>query len=234
MQIIHTIGVIPGRPGIGPIAILARDTHMSPWVTEPLRLRDPCGVDVLAFPYIPEGAVVVDAGAMLGDHAALYAHKASVVHTFEPQPDCFECLKQNCAHLQNVHPYQLALSDRNGEAHIQQEANVGASWITQAIGPAAIKTVTLDELGLAPGFIKLDVEGSEVRALRGARETIKRCRPIMVMEVNRHALGLAGFSIGDLQVELLTLGYQKCWDIRTGEPFSPLDGKAEYDIVCLP
>lgn len=236
MTIIHTIGTIPGRErdgGEGPIAILKDDTGLSRWVEQLHRLdADTTGMHLLAMPFIPQGGVVIDAGAFLGDHTAFYAQKASEVYAFEPLPESFECLRQNCRHLKNVVLYNLALSDKAGEAHIDLQDNVGGSGITTKGTP--IHTTTLDQLGLSPDFIKWDIEGHEVLGLRGACNTIMRRRPVMVMEVHQRGLSYAGFTIQDLYNELYKLGYCKCRDIRTGEPFNPDDGKREYDIVCEP
>ena len=233
MAIIRTSGTIPGKTGEQQIAILQDDTHLSRWIEQQHRLdADDQTILSKVCDLIPAGGVVVDAGASLGDHAARYATKAGLVHAFEPQPESFECLRQNCAGL-GVRMYRCGLSDHEGEMTISKHTNVGASPIA-ANGDTPIKVITLDSLGLAPSLIKMDVEGHEVKALRGALLTILRCRPIMVIEVNIHGLKPAGFSIRDLWQALLWLEYPRCTDIRTGAPFNPDDGKTEYDIVGMP
>jgi FkbM family methyltransferase len=44
----------------------------------------------------------------------------------------------------------------------------------------------LDDLNLSPDFVKIDIQGWELKVLRGARETILRCHPVLVTEKNRH------------------------------------------------
>ena len=234
-MIIHAPGVIPGLPGERPIAILKDDTHLSRWIEQHHCLgADLTRLIPLVLDLIPEGSVVVDAGASLGDHTASYATKAGTVHAFEPQPESFECLRQNCADLPNIVLHNFGLSDHAGNAEIVRDPNVGASYI-KAGGNVPVQVVPLDALGLSPALIKWDIEGHEVRALRGARGTIMRCRPIMVIEVNAGGLRLAGSTIRDLQEELRWLGYSAgCRDIRTGQPFDPSDGRDGYDIVCRP
>ena len=234
MTIIHTPGTIPGLEGEQRIAVLKEDTHLSRWIEQEHRLdADLCGLIPLVLDLIPEGSVVVDAGASLGDHTAAYATKAGVVHAFEPQPESFACLQHNCGELANAKLYNWGLSDCEVQTSIARDPNVGASRITPR-GGTTIIVGTLDSLGLSPALIKWDVEGHEVRALRGARMTILRFRPIMVIEVNGAALEAAGSSIAGLHRELCWLEYPRCHDIRTGVPFNPYDGKREYDIVCLP
>ena len=233
MAIIHVSGTIPGKEGEQQIAILKDDTHLSRWIEEDKRLdADRAGLAELVLKLIPEGSTVVDAGASLGDHTALYATKAAAVHAFEPQPESFECLRQNCEGLP-VLLHNCGLSDHAAMLAIAKSDNVGASLIHEK-GDVPVTVIPLDSLGLSPALIKWDVEGHEVLALRGARLTILRCRPIMVMEVHQHGLAAAGFTIRDLWQELLWLEYPWCADIRTGAPFNPDDGKYEYDIVCMP
>lgn len=226
-------GTIPGVDGERPIAVLRDDTHLSRWIENSRRLdADDPVLLARIMDLIPPGSVVVDAGASLGDHAALYSTKAKIVHAFEPQPESFLCLAWNAAGRENVWPRMLGLSDREGLVSFARNPNVGAG----RIGPGEmwIQTVQLDRLELDPGLIKLDVEGHEIPALRGARETILRSRPVLVVEVNKWQMDPAGFSIRDLWMELDGLGYHHCKDIRTGAPFDPADGKPEYDIVGTP
>ncbi len=58
----------------------------------------------------------------------------------------------------------------------------GTNYIGEGGLPISVKT--LDGLNLNVNFLKIDVEGYEPNVLRGARETIKRCKPIIVMEAN--------------------------------------------------
>jgi len=238
-MIIHTPGIIPGLPGERSIAVLKDDTHLSRWIEQHHCLGadlscPPIKLIPLVLDLIPEGSTVIDAGASLGDHASSYATKAGTVHAFEPQVEPFECLRQNCADLPNVVLHNCGLSDRVASLKIKREENAGASHI-DADGDVPVEVVTLDSFGLSPALIKWDIEGHEVLALRGARGTILRCRPIMVVEVNSWGLGLSGFTIRDLETELRWLGYSaECKDIRTGQPFNPSDGRDGYDIVCRP
>ena len=47
-----------------------------------------------------------------------------------------------------------------------------------------VEVITLDSLGLAPGFVKLDVEGCELAALIGGEQTIRTHRPVVMLEEN--------------------------------------------------
>jgi FkbM family methyltransferase len=232
-MIIYANGSIPGKEGEQQIAILRDDTHLSRWIESTRRLDadDPVLLAKI-MDLIPTGCVVVDAGASLGDHAALYATKARMVHAFEPNPEPCECLQHNCEGLR-VRIYRAGLSDTTGQLMLSRRPNAGASSISDT-GDVAIHVRTLDDFGLSPALMKLDIEGHEVRALRGARATILDCRPILIVEVNKWQLEPAGSSIHALHEELKGLGYRHCTDIRTGQPFDPGDGRPGYDIVGMP
>jgi len=57
-------------------------------------------------------------------------------------------------------------------------------------GKEQVDLTTLDELNLAPTFIKLHIEGWELDALDGAKQTIKKCRPIITSTIYHNKLGL--------------------------------------------
>lgn len=98
------------------------------------------------------------------------------VVAIEPNELPFLCLQHNCPEARCL---KVAASDTAGVATFAQSDNVGASRIAPGGGVQVI-TVALDSLDLPdPGFVKLDVEGYEVFALRGMRETLKRCKPIV-------------------------------------------------------
>ena len=78
--------------------------------------------------------------------------------------------------------------------------------------------------------IKIDVEGSEVRALRGAVETIAlHGIPFVVAEVNRMGLDLMGSSEPELRQMMQEYGYE-VWLLRDGEPeLVPLGDRETVD-----
>lgn len=206
------------------IAVIEGDSHISKWVEAEGRLdHDQYSLPII-LEWIPEGGMVVDGGAFIGDHTIAYLNKVGkngLVYAFEPNREAYECLVHNCP---NALCSPKGLSDEDSEmAHYPWE-NAGAGFLGKGNGT---KVVKLDHMGLLElDFLKLDVEGMETRALLGAKRTIKKCRPVMWIEVNPHALDRAGSS----EQELLSLIKEMGYEIQAYPPDSPL----QYDVLCRP
>jgi len=127
------------------------------------------------------GDIVFDVGAYVGD-TALWFSKAvgpqGKVYAFEPEPSNFAKLKANLErnNVTNVVPLQLALSENEGETKFSGSG--GASAIAETASGTIVKVTTLDrfvETNKLPrvDFIKMDVEGHELKVLAGASGTIR-------------------------------------------------------------
>jgi len=147
------------------------------------------------------GDIVFDIGAYVGD-TALWFSKAvgpqGKVYTFEPELSNFAKLKANLERnkVTNVVPLQLALSENEGETKFT--ASGGGSAIAETASGTLVKVTTVDkfvEVNKLPrvDFIKMDVEGHELKVLAGARETIKTSKP---------SLALSAYHRGDDLVKL--------------------------------
>jgi FkbM family methyltransferase len=187
------------------------------------------------------GDTFVDAGANIGYFATLAAGcvgPTGRVHAFEPCPANRERLSDNVGmnrvtEIVRIHPQ--ALSDYNGPLPLHMYANPQANHGQATAFPRAghqTRTVTataarLDELlpDLAPRLIKLDVEGSELAALKGMAATLKRARPALIIEFNPVTFKEAGTSAMEL-VRMLaaTVPEYRCWALRW--PVRPLDPSA--------
>jgi FkbM family methyltransferase len=205
------------------IAVLDGDTHISSWVELEGRLDHDQNSLPIILEHINEGDVVVDAGAFIGDHTIAYLEKvkaAGCVFAFEPNPKAFQCLIHNCPMAK---AFNYGLCSHAGEAFLELCENVGASSIGE-VGKA-IKLMCLDELNLDRlDFIKLDVEGYELKALRGAEGLIDTYRPTMWIEINKGALEKQGAIPKDIFTFLLDYGYE----IK----MFPEEGGDQYDILC--
>jgi FkbM family methyltransferase len=164
--------------------------------------------------YLSHGSVVVDAGANIGVYAAFLAQRvgsAGVVHAFEPSEENFRRLRDAVAHLPNVRANQLAVSDHTGASllYLSDQLNVdhrAYPTVGDLRRTVAIRSTTLDqyfEVGARVDLIKLDIQGFELHALRGASRVLNE-NPDVVLLVELWPYGLrqAGVS-GEALVSFL-------------------------------
>ena len=134
-----------------------------------------------------ERRMVVQAGGCIGVWPLRLANYFDTVMTFEPEPDSFHCLSLNCNGASNVLKFQAALGNRQGLAFVKKKL-IGSHRIYR--DPDSIKAPVSPTLELAldlfmiPGLdaLILDVEGYEFRGLKGAKLTIQKYRPAILIE----------------------------------------------------
>jgi FkbM family methyltransferase len=169
-------------------------------------------------------ATVVDGGANIGLYSLMMSTvvgETGSVHAFEPVPGTHAKLVENVGRnrLTNVTVTQAGLSDRTGivTLGLEQENgdNTGAFGIGHRKSESSvdISTMPFDEYAAAHSlesvdFVKLDVEGSELRALHGMRGVLGRDEPTLLVEVCRETARRAGFSPDDILDMLGPLGYR--------------------------
>lgn len=135
---------------------------------------------------LTNGGSAIDAGANVGSYTRVLAKHFTKVYAFEPARDTFQCLERNVfenGDYDKVHLYNAAVSDERSYVGVKR------SWLRLSItstvsGKGDVPAVPLDSLALdGLRFLKLDVEGFEYQALLGAKATIEKCRPVVLMEV---------------------------------------------------
>lgn len=132
--------------------------------------------------------VALDIGANIGMWSRDLCANFQRVLAFEPVEDFRNCLVKNVtAGNLEIHPYALGEEETTINMIITLE-NTGHSHVdTTSMGTGEIPMHKLDNLNLPKiDYIKIDCEGYENTILRGAKETILRDRPIMVVEHKKH------------------------------------------------
>lgn len=105
------------------------------------------------------------------------------VVTFEPERALFNAMLRNLEGVSNVMAHDKALGDELGIVKMLPHPTAG-SWRVDMQGTVAVGQITIDSLKLPEcDIIQLDVEGYEVLALEGARETIANFRPVIQVEM---------------------------------------------------
>jgi FkbM family methyltransferase len=168
---------------------------------------------------VQPGGVFIDAGANIGFHSLFLAatHPLARAIAFEPSPKMFRLLTANVAvnGFTHIKCEPFAIGDANTSAQLflsasDHSASLRPDFDPKIVGQVEVSTITLDHYLEqhtvdAPLVIKLDVEGNEVAALRGAQETIKARRPDIVVEA-------ASDADPELATLLGPLGY-RCYSI---------------------
>ncbi|WP_367154165.1 FkbM family methyltransferase [Methylomonas sp. HYX-M1] len=178
---------------------------------------------------------VVHAGTYFGDFLPALAKGIpgnAKVWAFEPNPENYRCARitLDLNGIENTVLTHAGLGEKQETRLIKtRDANGlalgGASRIVSGntsdeIGTEAVRIVTIDdtvESDRTVSIIQLDVEGYEKEALAGGLKTIRRCLPIIILEVlpNSTLLGSEWFSNN-----ILSLGYKKIQDLHGNSVFS--------------
>jgi FkbM family methyltransferase len=151
--------------------------------------RGGINIDIVA------GDIVIDAGIGWGDTVVYLASKATSnqenkYYAFDIVEEGLDALKKQLAlnpHITNVVPVLKGLSDKDGVVYISEESSPG-SRVEGASTGRSISSTTIDLFVCEHKceeihFIKMDIEGSEIPALNGARETIRRNKPKLAISV---------------------------------------------------
>lgn len=159
------------------------DTYFAPFLTfggfQLDRLK-------LALNYVESFNIAVDGGAHVGSWSKEMASVFETVYAFEPAEDTYECLVHNVSTLENVLPFHAALGSLSGQGRVTDDAsrkgNTGSRFM-QIDESGSISVVCLDDIELEDlDFLKLDVEGFEHAALLGAESTVRRFKPVVLIE----------------------------------------------------
>ncbi len=160
-----------------------------------------------------KGRDIIDGGAFVGDSAlVLSEYRPRHIYCFEPtqknQKLLYQTIEMN--KMDNVSVISSALSDESGSGIINI-AGPGSSLMAKIKNKPKQETpiTSIDEFAmendLTLGLIKLDVEGYEYNVIKGAIETIKRDRPIMLISLYHR--GKDFFEIKPM-IEALDLDYE--------------------------
>ena len=139
---------------------------------------------------VKKGDYFVDVGACFGLYTVIASKlvgNEGLVYAFEPDPCMFRLLKANIErlHLENVFVAKIALSDIDKITKFYV-TNGGMSSLQPMQGLRSIistRVRMLDSINIRKiDWMKIDIEGTEHLVLKGAEETIERCKPKMLIE----------------------------------------------------
>ncbi len=173
---------------------------------------------------------VMDIGANIGYIAAIAAALVGAggqVHAFEPNPSCYACLVQNLNPFSHAYAHQMAISDTQGTLPLYLGGNSAEDGWGSLLESCAfergpeprderrvvqVEVTSIDDfvsrsIARRVDLIKIDIEGNELHALRGALQTIERNHPVIIAELNTGCLARDGVAPADVVQFLRDQGY---------------------------
>ena len=199
---------------------------------------------------VKPGMTVVEAGANIGTHTLMLAKACAPgrLIAFEPQQRVFQLLCANLAAngVGNVVALPEAMGAAAGTVRLPAldyggANNFGAISVEAGDGDwaagGAARMTPLDALRLsACHFLKIDVEGGETDALRGAAGVIARCRPVIYVENDRAEQQPVLIAL------LEKLGYDQYWHVAPlfnagnfkGATEDVTGGVISLNMLCMP
>lgn len=142
---------------------------------------------------VDKNRTAIDIGANKGLYTFYLSKLARKVYAFEPHPEYADFLAE--ASPSNVTVICRAVADECGEAafytpSIDHSLHKNMATLTPKEADAShyekktVGVVSLDSLDIEDiGFIKIDIEGAEYRALKGADRSLRKSRPVLLIEI---------------------------------------------------
>jgi FkbM family methyltransferase len=239
--------VVPWVEGLSLTIVPGNETCRSLYITG---RYEPNEFSILAAVLKP-GMVFVDVGANLGLYSLFASRRVGSegkVIAVEPSSREFEQLSSNVElnRLSNVRAIRAAVSDHKGEIellvavpqHAGHNTTGGFAYETALDHCERVCAITIDQLIEGEKLsrvdvIKMDIEGGELAAICGARETLARFRPLLLVEVADRSLRHQGASSAQLLDLITSYGYRLfAFSPSTGWPV-PAERKAYYDSENL-
>jgi FkbM family methyltransferase len=185
------------------------------------------------------GQVVYELGAFHGLLTLFFSGRAREVIAYEPHPSSYRRVLDNLRlnGRTNVRVRHLAVGDREGSLTLLCDAlmpggtsgdpavaeQIGASSSAHAID---VPVVTLDrDIGAhalpPPDFVKIDIEGMELPALRGMRDTLERYRPALYLEMHGATMEHKDRNVRGIVEFLYQMGYDELLHVESAERVTP-------------
>ena len=173
--------------------------------------------------------VVLDVGAHIGIHALVMARAAGQVFAFEPASDSAARVERAAADngIANLTVVRAAVSAQAGELELRADRWLGVrdagvrSRFAEGPVVETVAMIRLDDWAADQSrvdVVKLDIEGGELLALHGMRDTLARLRPrLVVLEMNPVQMQRAGVTERELVDEMARSGYSPAERLVDGE-----------------
>ena len=195
---------------------------------------------------------VIDIGANKGNSVREFRDlfPSAMLYAFEPLPDCFSIMQAKVKGYNNIHLFNIALSDQKGSMDIHRSSYSGSSSllkmadlhkklfpVTAGERLISVVTDTLDtilrlETLTTPVLMKIDVQGFEDKVLAGGTAILQQVK-IIIIDTSFKELYISQPLFGDIYALLTKQGfvYRGAWD---PDFKSPEDGASvQQDAVFI-
>jgi FkbM family methyltransferase len=175
--------------------------------------------------HVPARRACVQAGGNLGIFPKRLAAEFDIVYTFEPEQRLFQMMCANAPET-NIIKVMAALGCDNKPVRMEckrrdDSGRAVHEGLTHVAGSGTVPCLQLDDFQLQVcDLIYLDVEGWEYFALQGAAQTIRRCRPVIGVEVNRN-ITFAGQTPEQLRAYIKSFDYELRFSMHSDEIYCP-------------
>jgi FkbM family methyltransferase len=157
--------------------------------------------------------ILLDVGACTGSYALLDKVANVEIHSFEPVKKTYAVLCKNIeSNESKTKAYNCAVSNYDGFGTLKTVPYDGAIALSLVDGrpsftrkdtkSSQVRVITVDcfckDKNIIPDFIKIDVEGGELRVLQGAKTIIKKHKPIILCEFSQENANQFGYHIQDI------------------------------------
>jgi FkbM family methyltransferase len=186
----------------------------------------------IARDWLASGDAGIDCGANVGLFAAAMADAVGAmgrVLAIEASPQTYDRLVRVLSALQlaQAMPLNICVSDTDGtvlfghnESSPVSSSIVASDWDgpSHTVEAATLRSILLRLKGVEPALLKLDIEGSEPSALKGAEELLTSVDPpLLIVEVYPAGLRRQGYLPSDI-LDQLPLGRYELWHVNFSWP----------------
>jgi len=197
--------------------------------------------------FLNEKSLYVDIGTNIGYHVlGIHKNTGAKCLGFEPHPNHFAVASYNCQDYTDIALVNAAVSDSAGDViltdfDVDKVTNYGE---VKSPDDTEQKTITspsvkLDDINLSGcTLIKIDVEGNELRVLKGAEQTIEKFKPVILYEAMDVEVWKECVSF------MISKGYKQYWVVSKttpmGETFkpktenNPFGNSSVPSVLCIP
>lgn len=159
-------------------------------------------------------SVFIDVGSNYGWHSITSSPYCGTIYSFEPQKFIHDVQIRSINEngITNINLYNCGVGDKNETSQMRpvdyNSPSIHMGDLSVGEGGETIEIRTLDSFELPQvDFIKIDVQGYEKFVLEGSTQTIERCKPTIIIEMENHQLDRFKYGVVDLFKQIRDFGY---------------------------